>query len=120
MNPQLRKKLFIQKNISGILFTGGLVILLPVILAVSQFTTNFQQQAAESDISLSNNPQISQMITNKNPDYALLMKCFGKSDQSNPCTPSEKISADLNNDGVINGVDYNLLLRETTKSKITQ
>lgn len=50
-------------------------------------------------------------------DYTLLMKCFDKPGEKNPCTAEQQQASDLNDDGTVNGVDYNLLMRETTNQK---
>lgn len=47
-------------------------------------------------------------------DYKLLMRCFGK---TNPCSASQQQASDLNDDGVVDGVDYNLFMREIANQK---
>lgn len=53
-------------------------------------------------------------------DYNLLISCFGSKQSSASCTAaptSTSEGADLNDDGVINGTDYNLFLRELSVQK---
>jgi hypothetical protein len=112
MDPKLRKKLFIRKNMSGILAVLAIALILPLTLVLSQTTTKYQQQAAGVEKQKPNNTQ-----TTPPQDYTLLTKCFDKPNQINPCTPAQHKAADLNNDGVIDGIDYNLLIRQTTNKK---
>lgn len=50
-------------------------------------------------------------------DYKKLMLCFDKPNQPNPCITSRHQEADLNDDGAVNGIDYNLFIRETADQK---
>lgn len=55
-------------------------------------------------------------ITNQNTinilDYNILMGCFSDLLPPTSCTPNEELTADLNDQGVVNEYTYNLFLRE--------
>lgn len=105
MDPKLREQLFIRKHRTQIITVITLGLILLPMLILLQGPTQYQQQAASAT------PTILP------PDYALLMKCFDKPNQTNPCSPAQHKTADLNNDGIVNGIDYNLLIRQTANQK---
>ena len=118
MDPELRKKLYLQKNKTAIITTIVLVILLPVMVIVPQITTQFQQHAAgPADPQITTTAQTSPAAALSPQILNLIIKCFDKPNHSNPCTPAEHTQADLNKDGVIDGADYNLYMRQTSQTK---
>lgn len=114
MDPKLREQLFIHKHKNGIITIIVLLLILPLLTFFPQSTTQYQQKAATL-------PVISQSTINTQEDYAMFIKCFDKpsqapiiSGQTNPCSPAQRKAADLNNDGIVNGIDYNLFIRQKT------
>ncbi len=47
-------------------------------------------------------------------DYTILIDCYSDIQPAKSCTDTNKLLADLNDDGFVNQVDYNLFLREIT------
>lgn len=45
-------------------------------------------------------------------DYNLLLDCYSDLSAAPACNPIKKVDADINDDGAVNQVDYNLFLRE--------
>ena len=108
MDPKLRQQLFIRKHRSELFMIIGLAIILLPILFILQAPTQYKQQAAGREIP--QNPTTAPAIK---PDYKTFLNCFDKPDAPNSsCSPSEHKAADLNNDGIVNGTDYNLLIRK--------
>lgn len=120
MDPELRNKLYLQKHKPQIVITGLLVLILPIMVVVSQVTTYYQQQAATPAKALTGNSRPSTSRSAQNLNYELLLKCFDKPNHTNPCTQAEKNTADLNGDGIVNGIDYNLYVRDSVKSGTTK
>jgi endoglucanase len=48
-------------------------------------------------------------------DYNILIGCYSDVLQANSCTEDQKFAADLNDDGAVGHIDYNLFLRELSK-----
>lgn len=133
MDPKLKEQLYIRKHMGGIITVVGLVIILPLLIIFPQAGTQFQQRAAEIEKKPSNSqsdsaamPKINQTAGNTQ-DYSTFIKCFDKpnqtpiiSGQTNPCSPEQHKAADLNSDGIVDGIDYNLFVRKKTNPKITQ
>lgn len=126
MDPKLREQLFIRKHSAGIITVIVLLLLLPLLVFFPQGGTQYRQQAAE----IGKKPVISSPLLTAPPninqsagetlDYATFTKCFDKPGQTNPCTPAQHKAADLNNDGVVDGTDYNLYMRQKAGRSTTQ
>lgn len=109
MDPKLKEQLFIRKHRNSIITVIIMVLILPMLLIFPQTGTLYQQQAAETK----NKPN----ITAYPRDYTTFIKCFDKPNQINPCSPEEHKTADLNNDGIVDGIDYNLFIHKKTGQK---
>lgn len=120
MDPKLRKQLFIRKHLAGIITILAITLILPLTLILSQTTTQYQQQAAGTEKKTPDSSQNSPSALTTQENYTLLMKCFDKPNQTNPCTPTQLKSVDLNGDGIVNGIDYNLYVRQTAGQKKPQ
>ena len=56
--------------------------------------------------------RITTSSTNRTDDYNLLLNCYSDLlPPRGPCSPQQKRAADLNDDGSVNGLDYNLFLK---------
>ena len=109
MDPELRKKLYLQKNKTAIMTTIALAILLPIMVIVPQITTQLQQHAAgPADPQITDATQTAPTGILYPQSINLIIKCFDKPGKINPCTPAEHTQADLNKDGTVDGTDYNL------------
>lgn len=124
MDPKLREQLFIRRHSAGILTVIALLILLPILIIFPQAGTQYKQQASEIK-KKPILPKISEAagsISNKTPDadYSIFIKCFDKPNQTNPCSPLERKAADLNYDGIVDGIDYNILIRKRANPEISK
>jgi len=124
MDPKLKEQIFIRKHRNSIITVIVMVLILPMLLIFPQTGTQYRQQAAEivktpndSNPPLTTQPNINKAAGETQKDYAEFIKCFDKPNQTNPCSPAERIAADLNNDGIVDGVDYNLFIRKNTDQK---
>lgn len=50
-------------------------------------------------------------------DYIRLTDCYGDLTQNTTCTDEQKTATDLNDDGQVNFIDYNLFIREISSQK---
>lgn len=119
MDPKLKEQIFIRKHRNSIITVIVMVLILPMLLIFPQTGTQYRQQAAEivKTPNGPNTPLTTQAAGETQKDYAAFIKCFDKPNQTNPCSPAERIAADLNNDGIVDGVDYNLFIRKKTDQK---
>lgn len=120
MDPKLREQLFIRKHKSGIITVIVLILILPLLIFFPQSATQYQQKASE----IEKTPNISQSAGDAQNNYDTFIKCFDKpnqtpiiSGQTNLCSPAQRKAADLNNDGIVNGADYNLFMLKNAGKK---
>ncbi len=116
MDPKLKEQLFIRKHSTGIITIIVLILILPLLLIFPQTGTRYQQQAAEIVKNPNSSPNPA-LTGNTQEDYAMFIKCFDKPNQTNPCSPTQHKAADLNNDGVVDGIDYNLFIHKKAGQK---
>lgn len=97
------------KDLISIKVDGFLAKQVPGIITISPGTTITLPSVTLVNGDINNDGQIDLL------DYNALISCYGSKQTSTSCTNAT--AADLNDDGLVNGGDYNLFLRELSVQK---